>query len=134
MKIKFLPWCIPVLLLLCFNIGYANDINLGNDTNEVKRINLAAFNNRLTDPSQTVLQGKKALVMATKLNYVNGIAEANRELGIGFYYLGKPDSAINYYLTAKKIYDDNGDKIGQARVLNNIGNLYHETDYDQSIK
>jgi signal transduction histidine kinase len=134
MKIKFLLRCSCFLFLL-INCQYTRTyaVALGDDTLEVKKLNRAAFNNRLTDATQTILQAKKALAMAIRLNYPAGMAEANRELGIGFYYTNHLDSAIQCYLEAKKIYDSNHDQQGLSRVLNNIGNLYRETDYDQSI-
>jgi cell division protein FtsL len=135
MKIKFLLRYSYLLFLLIIglNAGNAYAGSIGDDTSVVKKLNRDAFNNRLTDASQTILQAKRALAMATRLNYLAGMAEANRELGIGFYYTNHPDSAIQCYLEAKKIYDSNHDKRGLSRVLNNIGNLYRETDYDQSI-
>jgi tetratricopeptide (TPR) repeat protein len=135
MDIKFIRRCssLFVLLITCFCIqAHAGDA--GDDTLEVKSLNRKAFNNRLTDASQTILQAKRALAMATRLNYLSGMAEANRELGIGFYYTNQPDSAIQCYLEAKKIYDGKHDKMGLSRVLNNIGNLYRETDFDRSIE
>lgn len=135
MKIKFLRFCLCVFgFLLIAGYVRAESGAPGNDTNEVKKMNRLAFGTRLTNPDQTIKQANKALTLAKTLGYIEGMAEANRELGIGYYYLGKPDSAIQFYLNAKKIYDENNNLKGQARVLNNIGNLYRETDDDNSIK
>ncbi|MBW4889931.1 tetratricopeptide repeat protein [Mucilaginibacter sp. HMF5004] len=133
MKIIFLRPCLYFIALLLTFISVKAAPIMGNDTNEVKKINRQAFDNRLTNPKQTIIQARKALALAEKLEFSKGVAEANRELGIGYYYINQPDSAIQYYLTAKKFYDDTHDLKGQSRVLNNIGNLYRETDYDQAI-
>jgi len=132
MKIKFVPHLLYFLLLLFTTLYVKAATNVGGDTTEVKTLNRQAFDNRLTNPTQTIAQAQKALVLANKIGYEKGAAEANREIGIGYYYMNKPDSAIQYYLTAKKYYDEHRDFKGQSRVLNNIGNLYRETDFDRS--
>jgi len=134
MKIKFLRFCLCVFgCLLIAGYAKADSGTPGNDTNEVKKLNRLAFGSRLTDPDQTIKLATKALSLAKTLGYPEGMAEANRELGIGYYISNKPDSAITFYLTAKKIYEDNNNLKGVARILNNIGNLYRETDDLQSI-
>ncbi len=134
MKIKFLRRLSVFLVLFattsCFK---ASAVTVDQDTTVVKKMNRAAFDNRLTAPDQTIVLARKSLALATKLNYIDGMAEANRELGLGFYYSNKPDTAIQYYLEAKKIYDGSNNLKGQARVLNNIGNLYLENDDESSI-
>ena len=63
---------------------YARDISdvAAKDTNEVINLNSHAYSNRLTDPKQTVEDATKALTLATKLNYMDGIAESYRVIGI----------------------------------------------------
>ena len=135
MKIKFLRFCLCFFGCLSVAVyAKADSGTPGNDTNEVKKMNRQAFASRLTNPDQTIKLATKALALATKLDYPEGMAEANRELGIGYYISNKPDSAIQFYLTAKKIYEENHNLKGVARILNNIGNLYRETDDLQSIK
>lgn len=103
------------------------------DTNTVDRLNKQAYDNRLTDPNETVIQARRTLVLAQKMKYPNGEAEANRIIGIGYGYLSQPDTALNYYLKALAIFQATSNLRGEARVDNNIGNLYHESDYEKSI-
>lgn len=104
------------------------------DTQTVIKLNKQAFNNRLTEPNETIKQARRALVLAKQLKFVNGEAEADRVIGIGFGYLSQPDTALNYYLKALALFQANNNQLGQAKVNNNIGNLYHESDYDRSIE
>jgi len=131
MKINFVFLCFLLCLLLNVS-SHASGQSL--DTADVIALNKKAYNNRLTNPAELITQANKALALATKLNYFNGMAEANRVLGIGYYYQNKQVEALKYYLAAQKIYQDANNQDGVAKVINNIGNLYRESDYDEAIK
>ncbi|HTN21619.1 MAG TPA: tetratricopeptide repeat protein [Pelobium sp.] len=108
-----------------------NGIKPGEQT--AKALNKKAYDIRLTDPKQTITFGKQAYKIATKLNLVKEIAEANRVIGIGFYYMTERDSALNRYLISMKQFQQIHDELGEAKVLNNIGNLWTEIDYDITL-
>jgi len=104
------------------------------DTNEVNHLNNSGYLNRLQKPAQTVIYATKALKMATDIKYEHGVAEAYRIMGIGEYYLNKPDSAITDYFIALDKFTKLGDLSGRANVFNNIGNLYQEADYVKALE
>jgi tetratricopeptide (TPR) repeat protein len=81
-----------------------------------------------------VLYADRALAMAKAIGYPQGIAEAYRIRGVGEYYLNRPDSAITDYFEALKEYETIHDQPGQAKVYNNIGNLYQEADYKKALE
>jgi tetratricopeptide (TPR) repeat protein len=54
--------------------------------------------------------------------------------GIGEYYLNRPDSALNRYFDALKVYEQINDDLGKANVLNNIGNLYQLVDSEKALE
>jgi hypothetical protein len=103
------------------------------DTNEVKTLCLNGYNNRFTNSTVTVNYAVRALALAKKIGYTNGIAEAYRVKGIGEYYQNKSDSAINDYLDAKKYFELAKNEPGVAKVYNNIGNLYQAVDYEKAL-
>ncbi|WP_121810686.1 tetratricopeptide repeat protein [Mucilaginibacter kameinonensis] len=124
-----------ILFILLSLTVYANDINdvAAIDTNEVISINANAYKNRLTNPEQTVQDANKALKLSTKLNYINGIAEAYRVIGIGKYYLDQPEKAIENYLNSLSYFTRNNNLKGEASVYNNIGILFRDHDYERSL-
>jgi len=124
-------YAILFYLLLAVTV-YASDNN--SDTNKVISLNISAYKNHLTKPNQTIADADKALTLAIKLNYQNGIAEAYRIKGIGEYYLNLQDSAFNHYNKALEIYKKWNNERGEARVFNNIGNLYQLVDYDKALE
>ena len=104
------------------------------DSNEVKKLNLYGYKNRFSNPEQTIAYANQAIAMARKIQYTAGEAEGYRIKGIGNFYLNKPDSAIDYYFTARKLFQQINDKMGEANVYNNIGNLYQEANYDKALE
>ncbi|MEJ7780199.1 MAG: tetratricopeptide repeat protein [Daejeonella sp.] len=133
-----------LFLLFCFISFEAYTQNpLGNsdkasnssaDTSQVIELNNIGFKNRLIDPEQTVKYANEALSLAKNLNYTDGIAEAYRVNGVGKYYLNQTDAAINDYLTALTYFKQSKNLEGEAKVYNNIGNLYRDIDYDKSLE
>nr|MBC7612977.1 tetratricopeptide repeat protein [Pseudopedobacter sp.] len=131
------------LFLIIFSILYLNTfafqkedflLGLKRDTNTVNKLNKQAYKNRLTDPEQTILTARKAQKIAIEIDFKSGLAEADRVQGIGYYYINQRDTALNYYQTALSIYKAIDDKLGEAKVSNNIGNLWLEIDYDEALK
>lgn len=104
------------------------------DSIAVELLNKSGYDIRLTDPEKTLSYGLKALQKAKNVGYQNGIAEAYRILGIGYYYLGKNDKAIANYLSSLSNFEETNNLTGQAKVYNNIGNLYKEINYDKALE
>ena len=124
-----------IALLLTFSVSSVySQGTMDRDTMDVLRLNTQAYNTRLTDPQQTVNLGGQALELAQKLKYNNGIAEAYRVMGIGEYYLNQPELAISNYISALSAFSKVNDLRGEARISNNIGNLYRDNDYDRSLE
>jgi tetratricopeptide (TPR) repeat protein len=121
------------ILLSFTSLANGSESNAAADTSQVIKLNKAAYENRLTNPDQTVSEAGKALVIAQQLNYTNGIGEAYRVMGIGNYYLNQPEKAIDDYLNALQSFTKSNNLRNQAKVYNNIGNLYLDNDYDQSL-
>ena len=108
--------------------------NRHSDTSEVIKLNRTGFESRLVDPRQTLTYGQKALKLSQKIKYSGGIAESYRIIGIGQFYQNRNESAIESFLNSLNFFKKNNDRIGEAKVNNNIGNLYREIDYDRSLE
>ncbi|MDN5285895.1 MAG: hypothetical protein JWR38_2169 [Mucilaginibacter sp.] len=123
-----------LVFLVSFTI-YAKDLDgmVINDTSTVIALNKQAFANRLTDPEQTIADATKALEMARKLNYYNGMGEAYRIMGVGGDYLDLPEKSFDNYLNAINFFVKAHNLAGEARVYNNMGNLFRDHDYNRSL-
>ena len=125
------------ILFLCLGVThlYASaDIAFeAQDTAQVNLLNRQGFQIHLTDHDQTIKKGQEALEIAKKINYLDGMAEAYRIMGVGEAYANNEARAIGDYSNALSYFKKSGNALGQAKVYNNIGNLYLTIDYDQSL-
>lgn len=103
------------------------------DSNKVIDLNKKGFECRLSNPERGFAYAMQALRLAKKIRYKNGEAEAYRVMGIAKYYLNESSSSIANYLTALSIYKLTKNRLGQAKVYNNIGNLYIWADYNKAL-
>ncbi|MXV15575.1 tetratricopeptide repeat protein [Hufsiella ginkgonis] len=124
---KIFNFLVFLFLICTSSTGYGSSVayeGTKEDTSRVIELNILGNNSRLTDPQQTLEYANLALALARKLNYDNGIAEAYRVKGIGNYYKFQTDSAVQNYLESLNYFSRSGNLGGQAKVYNNIGNLY----------
>lgn len=130
---KFL---LAVFCMLYAFTAYANGIAdiSADDTSEVKELNRQAFENRYTNPAQTIVLGNKALTLAQKLNFNDGVAEAYRVRGVGQYYSNMLEGSINSFISALTYFQKSKNLRGEAKVYNNIGRLYFDNDYERSLE
>src|ERR1700676_5036658 len=130
---KSYPYIIFLLFVLIINLnGFGKSI--AQDTSEVVKLNTLGFKMRLTDPEQTVADAAKALVIAQKLEYIAGIGESYRVMGIGYFYQDQTKKAIDAYLIALNYFKQIKNLQSEAKVNNNIGNLYRDVDYDRALE
>ncbi len=130
MKIK------PIFLFVFHSFLIAITLNafaLTHDSTEVIKLNKKAFDNRLTNPDELIIQAKRSLEIAKGISFNNGIAEANRVIGLGYYYKNDQPAAFKSYLDAIDYFKKANNLAGEAKVYNNIGNLYRESDYETAI-
>lgn len=93
---------------------------------------LASTYNELTwqyrsiDKEKAIEYGRKAIELATKLNYPKSIAQAYNDLGIIFYDKENYDTAIYLYEKAIEIRQKLRDDLGIAKLHNKIGVVYQK--------
>ena len=131
-----MKYILPFFVLFFFNyyLTYSQKLSIPQDTNTVQNLNRDAYAIRLTNPEETLNKGQKALALAKKLGYEVGIAEAMRVIGIGYFYQDKPEKAISAYLNSLDRFQKIGNEEGQAKVYNNIGNLYRDAEHDKALE
>lgn len=128
-----------ILLFISFNAYTQNtfksstNITTNSDTSTVIQLNNQAFKSRLENPEITIAKANKALKIALKLEYINGIAESYRVIGIGKSYKNSIDAAVENYLNALTYFKKGKNLQGEAKVYNNIGNLYRDIDSYKSL-
>jgi len=96
-----------------------------------KEISKQYFN---LDLDTAIKYGKEGLILATEIDYEEGIADLNNNLGIFYRFKGEYELAINHFFESLRIKQKNNDHEGVASTSNNIGGLYEEMeDPDQAL-
>jgi tetratricopeptide (TPR) repeat protein len=98
--------------LLCSLIGFSQPkidsliqvYNKNKDTNAVNAAINLCIEYSANDNKKAIEFGKKAFLLAEKINFEFGIANASKELAISYYYLSMSDSAEYYLEIAHKIF------------------------------
>ena len=104
------------------------------DSNRVIDLYVKGYDMRLTDAKQTIVYADKALKLAKKINYVKGVADSYRIKGLGEFYIGNSEKAIENYLLALATFKAIHNTVGEVRIYLNISSLYYELDHDKCIE
>jgi tetratricopeptide (TPR) repeat protein len=126
-------YALLILMFFCTAV-YAKGYVEVADSTEVIKLNKQAYDNRYTSPEQTISDAQKALAIAEKIDFIRGKGEAYRIMGIGNYYLNQAGASIDNYLKALDVFKSINDLRAQAKVLNNIGNLYLDNNNDKALE
>jgi len=73
------------------------------------------------DPSRSIDEGQAALEVSEENNYDKGRAEAIKNIGGGYYFLGDYDNAVKNFITSLELRKKIGDKQEIINALNNLG-------------
>lgn len=119
-----------ILFAPLYVFGYQNVT--ASDTVRIYKLLADAYDSRMTDALLTISKATEALKISTNLKYENGVAESYRTIGIGYSYQSKLPEALTSYLNALSRFQAINNKLGIARVYNNIGNLYRDNDYESA--
>lgn len=135
---------ILILISLLFISDYAT-ADLTNDTLRLRSMPkdtakcnlLIQSSEKLRDfNSQIGLRfGLEAIDLATSLKYLEGIAAANRAVGLNYWRMGVYDAALNHFFIALDIYSDFKDDYHIGKLFNNIGLIFFaRTQYDKALE
>lgn len=90
----------------------------------VDRLNHLGYEYWISDPSLSIKHGSQALEIAKVINYPEGIAYANRVIGVAHWAQGNLDLSFKYLIAARKGYRDLQDSLGIANSSLNLGMSY----------
>ncbi|MFL5753829.1 MAG: tetratricopeptide repeat protein [Bacteroidia bacterium] len=87
-----------------------------------------------TDPAQTKQYASEALVLSEKLNYKEGIIDANHKMGIYYYYNDDYANALTYYNKSFELAEKIRNKKLMAQALSWTGSLYRiQSDHKKAL-
>jgi adenylate cyclase len=76
-------------------------------------------------PKDAIEYSREAIVLSKKLEFMNGLALANKHAGLAHYVSGEYAEAINYFQEARLAFESIADQSGVANILSNMGAIYN---------
>lgn len=97
---------------------------LPNDSSRVNKTILLSSLHYRTNPSEAVRYATIAEEMAAEINFPEGVAYAQKSIGMGHYFQGNYIDALVSWQQSLKTFESIGDKLGVANMLNNLGAVH----------
>lgn len=94
------------------------------DTNKVHTLIAICQQEYGQNPVEAILYGHQALDLSENLNYQEGMALANKFIGLGYYFKGDYWETINFWQQSLSNFEAINDKVGISNILNNMGAVY----------
>lgn len=97
-----------------------------NDTAKVDllvQVSLSLYN---SDPAESNRYALQAYILADKINYLSGKAQALKFAGLSNYKQGKLLDALDNFNQSIEIFRQMNDIVGEANILSNIGAMYSD--------
>ena len=108
--------------------------NLPQDTSLVKLFNDLAYSINRVNPDTSKLYAEKALALAQKLHFKEGVAVAYNLIGINHHLHAEFEEALVCYEKCKKIKEELKDYKGVISAQNNSGIVYYlQGDYEKPL-
>ncbi len=97
---------------------------LKDDSDKVDSLNSFLWKINSYDSTNTFLVAQKSIALSKKLNYLKGLATAQKNLAAYYYYKADYPKALKLYQKSLKNFDSCQYKKGIAIDYRNIGNVY----------
>jgi tetratricopeptide (TPR) repeat protein len=112
--------CISYSFISCSFIQAQNA-----DFKEVDKLNLLAEKYLTSIPEKAFQNTKKAMALAQKSNYTQGLAKSHQNLGLFFYHQSSFLQSIEHYLKALQLFQSIHHLEGLAATYNHLGLAYY---------
>ena len=97
-----------------------NDI----DSTIVEDLNNLSLSLWDSKPDSSIQIGLKSIKIARDIKYFNGVANALKIVGMGYYAKGDYLEVLNYWQQSLNVFDSIGNKSGVSNILMNIGAVH----------
>ena len=124
-----------LILLLTLQFSQAQDTKVDSlqalldqsleDTTRVNILNKLAYALFRSEPEATIQYSTDAISLSTGIKYQEGLAEAYKNRGLGYYLQSDFTAAYEEWEKAKRFYEFLGDQKGIANILSNQGSIYY---------
>ena len=123
LRVFFLTTTILLFLSAFSRPGMNWAINMQENLDSTRLVYLFTLAEEIgsSEPNQLIKHGYEARNLAESLGSQFDVAMANRIIGLGYHYQGKPDSALIFFEEAKRLFSIGGSELelgeGTQRLL-----------------
>lgn len=94
------------------------------DSTKVNTLLDISFQLFRSHPDSSIVYSKKAIDLASKINFKKGLAYAYKNLGLGHYVKGEYTDVLIQWKMSLTIFEEINDETGISNLLNNLGAVY----------
>ncbi len=110
-------------------------VKLDDDTHKVRVLGKLSFKYYRVNPDSGIFFGQQGAELALAIDYPKGANRNYNSLGVCYHVKGNHDKALDYYHASLKMYEELGNKRGQAGSCNNIGIIYNsQSNYPKALE
>ena len=137
MSTKFYRVVVAVLLAICNLTGYSAPADGNVDGNQqdvfaiVDSLNALAYNNRRSNPRESLEYAQRAYHLCEGIDYPKGLAGALHSMGTAKVVMGRYDQGLSDLMEALSIREQEDDYVGLMSTLNNLGYTFAELKNDR---
>ncbi len=94
------------------------------DTVLINNLLKQSTENLSESPEKAISLAQQAKELSAKVGFYEGLAYANKNIGMGYYSQGKLVETLDYWNQSLEVFESLNDQIGVANLLNNISAVY----------
>ncbi len=95
-----------------------------NDSTKVNTLLEIASQLYGSQPDSTIVYSRKAIALATEINFKKGLAYAYKNMGLGYYMKGEFSDVLINWEKSLAIFEEINDEKGISNLLSNLGAVY----------
>lgn len=77
-----------------------------------------------SEPDSSMIYSRKAINLATDVNFKKGLAYAHKNMGLGYYMKGEYLDVLRHWEMSLSIFEEINDEKGISNLLSNLGAVY----------
>ena len=125
-----------IVILCCFSLNSIGQTDqsiddlkklINNQENDSTKVNtLLDIASKLfrSQPDSSLVYSRKAIDLASEIDFKKGMAYGHKNMGLGYYVKGDFSDVLFHWKESLAIFEEINDETGISNILNNLGAVY----------